>query len=295
MSSTGSEFGYRIISDNSGSRTFTVQSYIDGSRISFNDVRNNSIDMLRAMIDNSAPANDILAAIQNIRDYHKNRAAEMMAGFSQVERLADGSIRLGEITIPADQVASLSQQNTMGLNMFLTRLTANPSAIARDGLFRWIASNHDMLITSDGLLLGYRGHKADGFSVHAGYGEVTPMVDGDLGTTEYFSNSNLPNHPGNVLSMPREMVNQNPEDGCSFGLHIGTWEYASRWTHSPDVLTLNAFDPADVVVVPSEDSNKMRVCRYMVLSYVKNPLSVDAANTIVSHSDMWDDSLTTSE
>jgi hypothetical protein len=69
-------------------------------------------------------------------------------------------------------------------------------------------------------------------------------------------------------------------NGCSVGLHVGTYDYASNFTLN--VLEVHV-NPRDVVSVPT-DSNwaKVRCCRYVVIKEVERTLhySVSAARGI---------------
>jgi hypothetical protein len=58
-------------------------------------------------------------------------------------------------------------------------------------------------------------------------------------------------------------VDDDSSKDCSYGLHVGTYEYASMFA---PVLTEVKFDPADIVSVPDYDTNKVRVCRYTVIA-----------------------------
>ena len=70
----------------------------------------------------------------------------------------------------------------------------------------------------------------------------------------------IPNPPGAVVEMPRTQVNGDRHNGCSTGLHVGTWDYAS--TFGPKTLIVSV-NPRDVVSVPKDCGyQKLRTCRY---------------------------------
>jgi hypothetical protein len=127
------------------------------------------------------------------------------------------------------------------LKKFWENLSKNPSFNSRKQLFKFL-ENKGHSITEDGCFIGYRGVTEDFKDVH----------------TKTFDNS-----PGSVCEMPRELVNDNPDETCSNGLHVGGHEYAK--TFGPK-LVLVKVNPRDVVAVPNDyNGQKMRVCRFEVL------------------------------
>lgn len=110
-------------------------------------------------------------------------------------------------------------------------------------------------ISDDGNLIAYKGVREDGTSVHQGYG----VVNGEV-----YRNSHLPNKVGAVVTMPRHMISDDPGEGCSKGLHVGTLNYADSF--SKGMVVKCEVDPADIVSVPYDCSNqKIRCCKYVVL------------------------------
>ena len=94
----------------------------------------------------------------------------------------------------------------------------------------------------------------DGTSTRAGYG----IVDG----VEY-EHDHLKNYVGAVVEIPRSKVDDNRGVGCSVGLHVGDFSYASTFSQRLWTVLVN---PRDVVSVPSDaNERKIRVCRYTVV------------------------------
>lgn len=136
---------------------------------------------------------------------------------------------------------------------FMHRLAKNPSERSREQLFQWAAAK-DLTIDNDGFVVGFKGVGNDLKSIKEG----TASVNGEEVTGK------IPNRPGDVLTMDRDKVEDDPTKGCSYGLHIGTYSYAKSWG---SLLLKVRFDPADVVSVPLDSSfAKLRVCRYEVIS-----------------------------
>ena len=146
---------------------------------------------------------------------------------------------------------------------FMERLAANPSEHSREHLFKWLKAEN-FTINADGKIVGYKGVNIGSpgqyKSTRSGPGVV---VDGKP------VNGYVPNQPGSVIQMPRNMVTFDPNQTCSAGLHVGTWSYAKAFAQA--VLEVEV-DPADVVSVPSDSGGqKMRVWRYKVIDVVDAP------------------------
>lgn len=140
---------------------------------------------------------------------------------------------------------------------FLEKVQINPSKKSRKHLFHFVQAN-GITITEDGDLLLYKGVGVDGLSSHAGYG----IVNGEI-----FESAHLDNSVGNVIEIPRSMVDDDRNAACSVGLHAGDYSYASSF--APKLLRV-LVNPRDVVSVPSDaEDRKVRVSRYVVLE--ENP------------------------
>lgn len=110
-------------------------------------------------------------------------------------------------------------------------------------------------------MIGYKGVRdtPDNRSIAAGNSPVLVNGVSHVG--------HIPNPLGAVIEIPRSQVDPSRDQGCSVGLHVGTWDYARDFARSSfgKVLTV-AFNPRDVVAVPRDCGYaKMRVCRYQVL------------------------------
>lgn len=163
---------------------------------------------------------------------------------------------------------------------FLDKVSQNPSENSRKQFYDFI-SRHNLTLTPEGDVIAYKGVKvdADGTprSIHAGPG----IVDGVT-----FTHDHLPNHKGAIVSIPRSYVDGNQEVGCSRGLHVGAFSYASSFAQG---MTLTCkVNPRDVVSVPEDCQwQKIRVSRYEVIDSTvvewSGPLYGSA------DSDGWDD------
>jgi hypothetical protein len=132
---------------------------------------------------------------------------------------------------------------------FWKNLKKNPSYRAVQQLFAFLKANKHP-ITEDGCFLAYKKVRDD-------------FLDFYTGTMD--------NSPGLTLEIPRNQVNEDPNQTCSFGLHCAAWEYANE-TYNGGVgkLLMLKVNPADVVAVPIDyNQQKMRVCKYEVLQEVE--------------------------
>lgn len=175
----------------------------------------------------------------------------------------------------ADTVMRYHREGRDATNLvrFMERLSANPSRRSREQLFTWTQAK-ELVIDRDGYIIAYKGVASDMMSLSSGEAEV----DGVKHT------GRIPNLVGTVISMPRSEVQDDPNKGCSYGLHVGNWSYANSFGS----VTLEVrVDPADVVSVPADSAyQKMRTCRYEVVAvHESDEGSLDAYEPEA----LWDD------
>jgi hypothetical protein len=73
--------------------------------------------------------------------------------------------------------------------------------------------------------------------------------------------------------MPRRQVCDDHTQGCSSGLHVGTFEYAADWAGYAGKVLLVRFSPEDIVSVPSDcNFSKLRVSSYKVVGIAREIL-----------------------
>jgi len=144
---------------------------------------------------------------------------------------------------------------------FLEKVQQNPQEHSRNQLFEWL-TRQVFTITDDGDIIGYKSVKSDGAGGFTSISSGTALVNGEVKT------GRIPQRVGDVVTMPRSEVAFDPSQGCSTGLHVANWDYASTWTSHDAVLAV-AVNPRDVVSVPTDcDFQKVRVCRYTVIETV---------------------------
>jgi hypothetical protein len=67
---------------------------------------------------------------------------------------------------------------------------------------------------------------------------------------------------GKVQEENREELDDNPENECSRGLHLGAWEYVEGFAGIGNHVLACVASPTDVVAIPTYDRSKIRFCRY---------------------------------
>jgi len=180
----------------------------------------------------------------------------LYAKYEQIE-VKDGSVFVGGDvvrSIVADRIINFLADgiDCLPIFKFITRLQLNPSKRAVDELYTFLEHKY-LPVTESGTFLAYKAVRNDFTDKHTGK----------------FDNS-----VGNVLEMPRNKVDDDKEVGCSYGFHAGTLEYASGFASGIDKLVLVEIDPADVVSIPTDcNFQKLRTCRYKVVSEYERPLS----------------------
>lgn len=153
---------------------------------------------------------------------------------------------------------------TEPLLKFFENLEANPSFRARQELYDFLA-HRNMPITPDGCFLAYKSVRPDFTDHHTG---------------------KFSNRVGTVLEMERRKVDDDRDNGCSYGFHAGSLEYATTFGGDDRKVVIVKINPADVVSVPTDcDCQKLRTCRYEVVDLYNGPLR----STIADDENLYED------
>ena len=150
-------------------------------------------------------------------------------------------------------------QDSAPFTNFITRLQANPSANSVNELYSFM-SYKSLANTPEGKVLGYKGVQSD-------YWSTTGNADTIVLQGETNDRHQILNEVGATIEVARRCVDDNKDNHCSFGLHVGSFDYADGWAGENGRLLLVEFDPADAVSVPTDcDFQKLRVSKYKVIS-----------------------------
>jgi hypothetical protein len=150
---------------------------------------------------------------------------------------------------------------------FFEKLMTNPSAQSIEQLPAFL-SHENLPICEDGDFLAYKTVSSDMYSKAAG---KMNLIRGKS------HNGRIYNAVGEVIECPRNEVNDNRGQTCSYGLHVGSLQYSGPggYYNCPnDVVIICKVNPRDVVSVPDDyEGQKMRVCRYEVKEIFRQALN----------------------
>lgn len=128
---------------------------------------------------------------------------------------------------------------------FIDNLMQNPSQRSVEQLYDFLG-HKGLPITADGCVLAYKKVRND--------------------YRDWYSGKFI-NKPGTKHVMRRNAVNDNPNETCSYGYHVGAYSYAANEFHPGEGrVVLVKFNPKDAVSVPTDHcATKLRVCEYEVV------------------------------
>lgn len=211
--------------------------------------------------------NKILEAIKASDFYNIENLVNVAKAVAQYTdnrvTIDNGQIFYGGVVIHStltDRIIKMMNEGFQFTHMikFLKNLMENPSKRAVDETY-WFLENYGLPITDDGCFLAYKAVRNNYTDIYSGK----------------FDNS-----IGKVVTMARNMVDDNYGVDCSHGLHVGALDYVVGYGHfvkgqpvpeGGNRLLLVKVNPKDVVSVPKyEGHTKMRVCEYTVVSEIKD-------------------------
>jgi hypothetical protein len=203
-------------------------------------------------------SNDIIFALKEV---HYDEIPELISMAERIKKMGHGHFEISNGNIYIDGMLAppvlgekIMQFANEGLPYqpllkFANNLQLNPSFRSVKELFKFLEKNNHPL-TENGCFIAYKAVGSDFKDLH------THTMDNSVGLT---------------VEMPRNQVNEDPNQTCSNGLHVANWDYAHNvYGAGRDSIMLEVeVNPADVVAVPVDyDSAKMRVCKYKVISVV---------------------------
>jgi hypothetical protein len=159
----------------------------------------------------------------------------------------------------AEKVRSIHREG-LPLNLFekfWQNIQDNPSSSSVRELYDFLAYK-ELPITDDGCFLAYKGLESDFWSISGN--KDTKVVKGQIDDRGRILNS-----VGAEIEVKRRDVDDNRDHHCSFGLHVGSLDYARGFARGSVVVV--KVNPKDVVSVPTDyNCQKCRVSAYKVVS-----------------------------
>jgi len=144
---------------------------------------------------------------------------------------------------------------------FIEKLMFNPSKNSVDQLYTFL-SYKTLPLTETGNIIGYKGVDTDFYSKHGN--KNTIVITGNVD-----ANGRILNKIGETIEVARNSVDDNKDNHCSHGLHIGSYDYAKDWAGNNGHLMMVEFNPSDAVSVPTDcNFQKLRVSKYKVIGEV---------------------------
>ena len=189
-------------------------------------------------------------------------------------------------TALADKVRSIAQQG-LPVKLFVKfweNLQANPSANSVRELYDFL-SYKELPITEDGFFIAYKGVNRNGYSCHGNLNtKVLQGVVDDTGRIE--------NNVGDTIEVLRRDVDDDRDHSCSFGLHVGSLNYAKSFSNGRVLIV--KINPADVVSVPKDcSSQKCRVSKYKIIdsfdTEIKSAVCDGDGNAIIAEDEQEND------
>src|ERR1700748_3323569 len=196
--------------------------------------------------------------LQAIRDRNWEIIPDLLDPKAQIYNFSDGVFQVVDGTVHVEgkpvpdalsrKIISFSKENLpyMPLLNFWKKLNNNPSFHVKNSLFEFLDRN-EYPITEDGDIIAYKGIKEDWTDCYTG---------------------KILNTVGKTVSMPRNEVNDNPNQKCSFGFHCANWEFSWGYGNKGHMIMISV-NPENIVSMPNAyEFTKMRICEYTVIKEV---------------------------
>lgn len=214
---------------------------LDGNSYTINKQAHTYEMVLKALRENNVEA---MRAAINVRKGIVDGLAK--TGGDKV-RIEDNAIYYCDREVTGLISSRIFEMLRLGLSVkpmvrFLENMMQNSSKRAVDELFGFIDACR-LPITEDGHFLAYKRVRHDYLDCHSG---------------------SMDNSVGKVLEMPRNMVDEDKNNTCSYGLHFCSYDYLRHF--GGERIMVLKINPKDVVAIPADYNNsKGRTCRYEVV------------------------------
>lgn len=236
-----------------------------GNTLSFTDLRDgeqyvvSNSHMNYTDIKSAIQANEIEKAVELI----KGLKAEFTSNRIIIK---DGILTYQGLPVYNSISNMILRMSREGMNFdalanFLNKLMENPSYRSREQLHGFI-EKYLFSITPEGDFLAYR--------------KVTEDYK------DHFTGK-MNNAIGEIVSMPRAQIDEDPERECSYGLHVCGRSYIECFGTATSRTVLVSVSPTDVVAIPTDyEHAKMRVCRFKVLMEIASDFEESHISPVVT-------------
>lgn len=130
----------------------------------------------------------------------------------------------------------------------MNNLMMNPSKRSVDQLYTFLEKNN-LPITEDGHFLAFKRVRPNYTDKHTG---------------------TMSNKVGDIVSMERNAVDDEPSRTCSSGLHFCSESYLGHFGSESDPVMILKINPADVVSIPADYNDaKGRCCKFEIIAELK--------------------------
>ena len=231
-----------------------VTAYVDGEMYSITDERPQFEAILNKLRqgDESVVADFDAANFAN-KAFHK--VTDRVNIKSGVIYLDDEPVDNGMARVIMDYLAE-GNDNALPLVKFMERLHENPSHRSREQLWQYV-QRHDIHIADDGRMALYKSVYPDGDGFKS-------VASGRAFVNGVEHKGQIPSKPGDIVTMPRREISDDPDRACHAGLHCGARSYAEGFFGGAGrVMVMVLVGPEHVVCVPKDHEwAKIRVEQY---------------------------------
>lgn len=170
---------------------------------------------------------------------------------------------------------------------FMENLMQNPSKRAVNELYGFLEKN-SLPITPDGCFLAYKKVRADYLDCHSGTVLNKPAVYlTDEDKTKIAEAAGKRNEVEvevvdgvTVVSMERNLVDDDQNRTCSVGLHFCSRDYLNHF--GGERIVVLKINPRDVVSIPTDyNDSKGRACRYEIVDEIDKDKADEAFEKVV--------------
>jgi len=263
---------YKLVGNEDGSSTIAV--FVDGEMYPAHSDHVNFDKIVAAAVAGDEGIVDLFDASIAV--------ATKFSPVSERVSVANGRVYFDgvEMTGPfVDQILRFmdeGEEDYMPLVNFFEKVQQNPQEYSREQLQGWLATK-PFTITPSGDIVGYKGVRTTDEG-------MTSISTGTAIVNDEVKKGNIPYAVGDVVTMPRDQVQFDPSEGCSTGLHVGTYNYANGFAQGA-LLEVHV-NPRDVVSVPDDSQQaKMRVSRFTVVDIIDAPYTAP----VLSYEEDFDD------